>query len=105
MPAGVDVTQRVTEYQKYIIMERVSGSESPAVGIGGSPVLSAYREAGLIDTFPLHDDEMLTKLYADWKKAPMLNPPIEHIRDYFGENVGPSTFENEVALVYFGHYN
>ena len=52
-----------------------------------APVLAAYREAGLIDTFPLHDDEMLTKLYADWKKAPMLNPPIEHIRDYFGENV------------------
>jgi len=46
MPAGVDVTQRVTEYQKYIIMERVSGSESPAVGIGGSPVLSASSALG-----------------------------------------------------------
>ena len=25
--------------------------------------------------------------------------------NYFEEYVGPSTFENEVALVYFGHYN
>ena len=25
--------------------------------------------------------------------------------NYFGENVGPSTFNNEVTLVYFGHYN
>jgi hypothetical protein len=29
-----------------------------------SPVLSAYREAGLIDTFPLHDDELLRRCYA-----------------------------------------
>ncbi len=28
-----------------------------------SPVLSAYREAGLIDTFPLHDDEILSRCY------------------------------------------
>ena len=34
-----------------------------------SPILAAYRHAGLIDTFPLHDDELLTKLYAKWKKA------------------------------------
>ena len=52
-----------------------------------SPVLSAYREAGLIDTFPLHDEETLTKLYSTWKKANTLDPPIELIRDYFGENV------------------
>ena len=25
--------------------------------------------------------------------------------DYFGMDVGPSVFENEVAIVYFGHYN
>ena len=29
-----------------------------------SPVLSAYREAGLIDSFPLHDDESLRQCYA-----------------------------------------
>ena len=52
-----------------------------------SPVLSAYREAGLIDTFPLHDQESLSKLHAEWKSNNILNPPIELIRDYFGENV------------------
>ena len=52
-----------------------------------SPILAAYRHAGLIDTFPLHDDELLTKVYAKWKKANVLSPPIEDIRDYFGENV------------------
>ena len=52
-----------------------------------SPVLAAYREAGLIDSFPLHDDEALTKLYAEWSNASMFKPPIEAIRDYFGENV------------------
>ena len=25
--------------------------------------------------------------------------------DYYGENVGTSTFENQVTLHYFGHYN
>ena len=25
--------------------------------------------------------------------------------NFYGENVGPSTFSNEVALVYFGHYD
>jgi len=52
-----------------------------------SPVLAAYREAGLIDTFPLHEEESLSKLYADWSHSNPLNPPIEQIRDYFGENV------------------
>ena len=52
-----------------------------------SPVLSAFREAGLIDTFPLHDKESLNELYAEWKGSPILHPPIERIRDYFGENV------------------
>ena len=52
-----------------------------------SPVLAAYREAGLIDIFPLHDEEDLNKLYAEWKHSNPLNPPIEQIRDYFGENV------------------
>ena len=52
-----------------------------------SPVLAAYREAGLIDTFPLHDEESLSKVYAEWKSNSALNPPIELIRDYFGENV------------------
>ena len=53
----------------------------------GAPILSAYREAGLIDTFPLHDDEEIDKLYKKWMKGRIFNPPLEEIRDYFGENV------------------
>ena len=52
-----------------------------------APVLSAYREAGHIDTFPLHDDEMLSKLHARWKSSSVFDPPVEDVRDYFGENV------------------
>ena len=25
--------------------------------------------------------------------------------DYFGQIIGPSSFQNSVSLVYFGHYN
>lgn len=53
----------------------------------GAPVFSAYKEAGLIDMFPLHDDETLDKLYKEWKTGPLLTPPIDQIRNYFGENV------------------
>ncbi len=52
-----------------------------------APVLSSYQEAGLCDSFPLHDDEELNKLRAYWKTAPLFKPPIQEIRDYFGENV------------------
>ena len=52
-----------------------------------SPVLDAYRSSGLIDTFPIHDDESLTKLYGDWKRSPLLSPPVDLVRDYFGENI------------------
>ena len=34
-----------------------------------APVLSSYQEAGLLDMFPLHDDEMLRKLYAQWARG------------------------------------
>ncbi|XP_059081460.1 anoctamin-10-like [Tigriopus californicus] len=53
----------------------------------GAPMLSAYREAGYIDTFPLHDDETLERLHKKWKHASIFNPPLDDIRDYFGENV------------------
>ena len=36
-----------------------------------SPVLSAYREAGFIDTFPLHDDETLRQCYAGKRLLPI----------------------------------
>ena len=42
-----------------------------------SPILSAYREAGYIDTFPLHDDEAVDKLYKRWAKASVLDPPVD----------------------------
>ena len=50
-----------------------------------SPVLASFEHAGLLDMFPLHDDELLQKLYAQWSKA--TEPPVSEIRDYFGENV------------------
>lgn len=53
----------------------------------GAPIFSAYREAGLIDTFPLHDDESIDKLWKSWNRSKVFDPPIEDIRDYFGENV------------------
>ena len=36
--------------------------------------------------FPLHDEENLKKLYGDWSQNPM-KPPVQAIRDYFGENI------------------
>ena len=44
-----------------------------------APILSAYREAGFIDTFPLHDDEALRKLDATWRKSNVFFPPVEEI--------------------------
>jgi len=55
--------------------------------IAESAVLDSYRHTGLIDTFPLHDKEQLKRVYDDWKKSNLLSPPVEAIRDYFGENV------------------
>lgn len=75
-----------------------------------SPVLASYEQAGLIDMFPLHDDEMLQKLYAQWSKS--TEPPITEIRDYFGENVALlvsfssfySKFLIPIALLGILHY-
>jgi len=52
-----------------------------------APILSAYREAGLLDSFPLHDQEALKRVYTDWKRSKLLSPPVDAIRDYFGENI------------------
>ena len=43
----------------------------------GAPILSAYREKGYIDTFPLHDDETLDRLHKKWKHGNIFHPPIE----------------------------
>ncbi len=55
--------------------------------IQGAPVLASYQNAGLLDMFPLHDEESLGKLYATWSSSPLTRPPIDEIRDYFGENI------------------
>jgi len=52
-----------------------------------APVLNAYQENGFLDMFPLHDEELLKRLKDNWLRGPMLEPPINEIRDYFGENV------------------
>lgn len=52
-----------------------------------APILSAYREEGLIDSFPLHDREALDSLRAKLKASGMFSLPIEDIRNYFGENI------------------
>ena len=50
-------------------------------------MLASYQNAGLLDMFPLHDEESLAKLYATWSSSPLTRPPIDEIRDYFGENI------------------
>ena len=52
----------------------------------GAPVISSYEEVGLLTSFPVHDKEDLTKLDIYWSKN-TLSPPIDQIRDYFGESV------------------
>ena len=37
--------------------------------------------------FPLHDGELLKRLKDNWNKSKLLEPPIDEIRNYFGENV------------------
>ena len=52
-----------------------------------SPVLASYQEAGLIDMFPLHDDEELRKLHGLWSSKSFLDPPVAEIKNYYGANV------------------
>ncbi len=52
-----------------------------------APVMSAYREEGFIDTFPLHDKELLENLKRKLDSASIFKPPLEDIRGYFGENI------------------
>lgn len=59
------------------------GHEEKTV-MSGAPVLSSYQERRLVTVFPLHDQEDLTKLYSSWNR---INPPLEDIRNYYGESV------------------
>lgn len=52
-----------------------------------APILSAYREEGFIDTFPLHDQDALDVLKAKLDATSIFKPPLEDIRSYFGENM------------------
>ena len=38
----------------------------------------------MVTVFPLHDDEDLSKLYSSWNR---IDPPLEDIRNYYGESV------------------
>jgi anoctamin-10 len=50
----------------------------------GAPVLSSYHERRLLTVFPLHDVEQLEQLQRSWS---WLKPPVELVRNYFGESV------------------
>ena len=67
-------------------VERLPGHEDLSV-MAGAPMLSSYQEAGLLTTFPLHDYEERERLEASWTRARILAPPLDLIRNYFGENV------------------
>ncbi len=54
----------------------LSGHEIKKV-MSRAPILSAYREAGFIDTFPLHDDEEIDKLGKMWVKGGLFRPPVQ----------------------------
>ena len=53
----------------------------------GAPVISAYQERNLLTVFPVHDTEELGKLRAYWRSSNPLSPPLDQIRNYFGESV------------------
>ena len=44
---------------------------------------------------------LLTNLFSN----DFLLEDINSTSEFYGTEVGPSLFENEVAIVYFGHYN
>ena len=67
-------------------VEKLPGHEDLSV-LAGAPMLSSYQEAGLLTTFPLHDYEERERLEASWTRARILAPPLDLIRNYFGENV------------------
>ncbi|XP_040578959.1 anoctamin-10 [Lepeophtheirus salmonis] len=58
--------------------------QNRSLPIKNYPVLAAYREANLIESFPTHNEELLNELYSSWKT---FKPPLNAIRNYFGENV------------------
>jgi len=66
-------------------VETLPGQEHLKV-IKGAPVISSYQEKNLVTMFPVHDEEELAKLSVYWKQH-MMSPPLDEIRNYFGESV------------------
>jgi len=64
-------------------VKTLPGHEKKSV-MEGAPVLSSYQERRLLTMFPVHDSEQLDKLAARWGR---LHPPLQDIRNYFGESV------------------
>jgi len=66
-------------------IENLPGYEKKTV-TKGAPLLNSYQESKLISLFPLHDEEDLDRLYKSWNRT-LFNPPLDQIRNYFGESV------------------
>ena len=72
------------DFQFYSV-EKLPGHDNLRV-MKGAPVISSYHERRLVTMFPVHDEEELGKLSVYWKSH-ILSPPLEQIRNYFGESV------------------
>ena len=70
----------------YRSIEKLPGHPNLSV-MKGAPVISAYQERHLVTVFPVHDTEELGKLRAYWRSSKALSPPLDQIRNYFGESV------------------
>ncbi|XP_052816111.1 anoctamin-10-like isoform X1 [Mya arenaria] len=54
----------------------------------GRTIVKKLLSADLIkNLFPIHDQEFLKKMGADWYKKPVASQPIEKIQHYFGEKI------------------
>lgn len=83
-------------------IENLPGYEKKSV-MKGAPMLDSYHESRLISVFPLHDEEDLDRLHKAWSYS-FLNPPLDMIRDYFGESVAlywsfTETYTRFLALI------
>jgi len=64
-------------------ISQLPGHPSKSV-MKGAPVISTYQEVDLISVFPIHDPEDLDRLYKSWT---LFDPPLDLVRNYFGESV------------------
>ena len=73
-------------YSLFRSLDKLPGHPHLSV-MKGAPVISAYQERQLVTMFPVHDIEELGKLRAYWRSINALSPPLDQIRNYFGESV------------------